>query len=239
ALRSARNWGIGDCSDLGVFAAGAARRGARTLGVNPLHALFAAEPRHVSPYSPSSRLFLNDLYIDPEAVPDFAECAAAQAFLALPETQSRLAAARRAELIDHAAVAALKREVFALLYRSFRERHLGPGGGTRSERGEAFRAFQAAGGSALHDFGTFEALHELNLAAGNGFSWREWELALQNPRSREAAAFAAANSERIEHAEYLQWEADRQLGDAARRGVEGGLSLGIYRDLAVGVDPHG
>jgi 4-alpha-glucanotransferase len=239
ALRSARNWGIGDCSDLGVFTAGAARRGARTLGVNPLHALFAAEPRHVSPYSPSSRLFLYDLYIDPEAAPDFADCAAAQTFLAVPETQSRLAAARQAELVDHAAVAALKREAFALLYRSFRERHLGPGGGARSERGAAFRAFQAAGGAALRDFATFEALHELNLAAGNGFSWREWEVGLQNPRSPEVAAFVAANSERIEHAEYLQWEADRQLGEAARRGAEAGLSLGLYRDLAVGVDPHG
>ena len=49
------------------------------IGINPLHALFAAEPRHFSPYSPSSRLWLDYLYIDPAAVPGFAEDAAAQA----------------------------------------------------------------------------------------------------------------------------------------------------------------
>src|SRR5207248_8529467 len=39
--------------------------------------------------------------------------------------------------------------------------------------------------------------------------------------------------------QYLQWEADRQLGAAAAAGRGSGLEIGLYRDLAVGVDPHG
>jgi len=240
ALRSPRNWGIGDFTDLARLAEGAGRRGARVIGVNPLHALFAAEPRHISPYSPSSRLFLNTLYIDATAVPDFADCAASQAHAALSETHHGIEAARRAALVDHAALATLKQTAFAQLYSGFRARHLGPSpNGALTARGEAFRAFQRDGGAALRRFAVFEALHEFNLAAGRGFAWRQWDIGLRDPLSPEVQAFVATRSERIEYFEYLQWEADRQLAAAARAGRDAGLSLGLYRDLAVGVDPNG
>src|SRR5579885_2240498 len=58
-LRSAANWGIGDFVDVAALFRDTAPRLAAMIGVNPLHALFAAEPGHFSPYSPSSRLWLN------------------------------------------------------------------------------------------------------------------------------------------------------------------------------------
>src|SRR5260221_33834 len=82
------------------------------------HSPSAAEPRHFSPYSPSSRVWLDYLYIDVTAVPGFAEDPAAQA-LAPPDA---VLAARAAGLVDYAAVAALKRPVLEALYRRFRER---------------------------------------------------------------------------------------------------------------------
>ncbi len=90
ALRSPRNWGIGDFSDLKQLAQLAARHGADFVGVNPLHALYAAEPRRYSPYSPSSREFLNVLYIDPEAMQALAISPAARAHIAEPAFQERL-----------------------------------------------------------------------------------------------------------------------------------------------------
>jgi len=239
-VQSPRNWGIGDLTDLAALASGAARRGARTLGINPLHALFPAEPRHCSPYSPSSRLFLNPLYIDVEAVPDFAESTAAQARAAAPETSTRLAAMRDSELVDYAAVAELKQPIFAELHRSFAERHLGAIG-TRepTERGAAFRRFQQEGGRALASFATFTALHAHMLAEGSGFCWQDWPAPLRDAASPEVARFAAEHGAEIERHQYLQWEAERQLGAAARTGERAGLSLGLYRDLAVGVDPNG
>ncbi|HEY2111340.1 MAG TPA: 4-alpha-glucanotransferase, partial [Dongiaceae bacterium] len=82
ALRSPGNWGIGDFSDLGELLTRAVKSGAAAVGVNPLHALFPDEPARASPYSPSSRLFLNPLYVDVPAVADFAECEPARALLA-------------------------------------------------------------------------------------------------------------------------------------------------------------
>ena len=112
-------------------------------------------------------------------------------------------------------------------------------GGALTERGASFRAFQQAGGAALRRFAVFETLHETHLAAVADHSWRRWDRAFQDPGSLEVAQFAAAHCEQVEYAEYLQWEADRQLGEAARRGRDSGLSVGMYRDLAIGVDPHG
>ncbi len=72
-LRSERNWGIGDFEDLARLAELAAAAGADFIGVNPLHALFSAEPRRFSPYAPSSRCFLNPLYIAADALGPFSE----------------------------------------------------------------------------------------------------------------------------------------------------------------------
>ncbi|RYY96146.1 MAG: malto-oligosyltrehalose synthase, partial [Comamonadaceae bacterium] len=122
ALRSTRNWGIGDFSDLARFAQQAAARGAGIIGLNPLHALFPHNPAHASPYSPSSRLQLDVLYIDVEAVDEFRDCEAARQRVQSPDFQVRLATLREAELVDYPGVAAAKFEVLALLYRHFRER---------------------------------------------------------------------------------------------------------------------
>jgi 4-alpha-glucanotransferase len=228
-VRSGRNWGIGDFTDLARLARAAGRLGAATIGINPLHALFAAEPRHFSPYSPSSRAWLNYLYIDVTAVPGFTEDSAART-LASP---AAIAAARDAELVDYAAVAPLKRRVLEAMFRRFQAR------AAESPLRIAFREFQLMGGGALADFAVFEALHEHFMRAGAGFSWHAWPAPMRDPHSPEVAEFAEAHADRVDFFQYLQWEADRQLGTAARAGFEAGLALGFYRDLAVGVDPHG
>src|SRR6185436_9525244 len=97
ALRSARNWGIGDFGDLANLTEFAAGAGAGIVGVNPLHALFPSQPAEASPYRPSSRSRLNVLYLDVEAIADFTECDAAHAFVRTPEFQARLEALRAAD----------------------------------------------------------------------------------------------------------------------------------------------
>ena len=120
-LRSARNWGIGDFGDLGALLEWAAARGAALVGLNPLHALFAHNPAHCSPYSPSTRLFWNALYLDVEAVPDFADCAPARALVRSEAFAARLSRLRQAPLVDYAGVAVAKHEVLRLLYARFRD----------------------------------------------------------------------------------------------------------------------
>jgi 4-alpha-glucanotransferase len=233
-LRRAGDWGIGDFTALAQLC-GIGALGAATVGLNPLHALFAAEPRHCSPYSPSSRAGLDYLYIDVTAVPGFAEDAAARG--AVPS--EALATARAAPLVDHATVAAAKRPVLEALFRRFAKQELSEGGAARSTLGAAFREFQRAGGAALAAFAAFEALHEHFVGAGGAFSWRRWPQPMRDPHSSAVGEFVRAHAERIEFFHFLQWEADRQLAAAAAAGRAAGLSIGLYRDLAVGVDPHG
>ena len=228
-LRSARDWGIGDFSDLANLCREAGKLGAAAIGINPLHALFAAEPRHFSPYSPSSRVWLDYLYIDVTQIPGFVENVAVQNLASADAVR----AARGAALVDYAAVAALKRPVLEALYRRFRARERG------SALGAAFRAFQRAGGDALAAFATFEALHEHFTKAGGPFSWHAWPPALRDPNSAAVVEFARAHAGRVGFFQFLQWQADRQLGAAATAGHEGGLAIGLCRDLAVGVNPNG
>ena len=230
-LRSNRDWGIGDFTDLERLCRRAGSLGAAAIGVNPLHALFAAEPRHFSPYSPSSRVWLNYLYIDVTAVPGFADDPAARA-LAGP---AAVTAARGADFVDYAAVAAIKRPVLEALFERFYRSEMPSG----SALAEDFRCFREAGGRSLEDFAVFEALHEHFRRDGGEFSWHSWPAAMRDPRSAEIAEFAGAHASRVMFFEFLQWIADRQLGHAAAGGREAGLAIGLYRDLAIGANPHG
>jgi len=149
-LRSARNWGIGDFTDLRQLVPLAAQHGAHCLILNPLHALDLRHPEQCSPYSPNDRRRLNALYIDPEQV---AEAAVLQPWLAQPQTVATLQRLRAATQVDYAGVARLKLHALALLFDAFCARELTPG----SSRAAEFATFVAAGGEALQDFAQREA----------------------------------------------------------------------------------
>src|SRR5688572_8238652 len=115
ALRSPRNWGMGDFRDLRELIRHAAPLGCGIVGLNPLHALMPANPAHISPYSPSNRQFLNVLYIAVEDVPDFAECEAARSRVAEADFQAALQRLRSTANVDYVGVAAAKFEILSLL----------------------------------------------------------------------------------------------------------------------------
>ena len=238
-LRSVHNWGMGDFTDLAVLARAAGSYAAAALGINPLHALFAAEPLHISPYSPSSRNHIDYLYIDVTAVPGFTEDETVRALIEGEWFTTSRVAARSGEVIDYGAVAACKRPVLEALFRRFQLCELGAGGAAKSDLGQAFRDFQRRGGRSLVDFAVFEALDEFYGHNKTGVGWRGWPSSMRNPRSPEVADFANAHRDRVEFFQFLQWEADRQLAAASAAAREGGLSIGLYRDLAVGADPNG
>jgi 4-alpha-glucanotransferase len=238
-LRSSLNWGIGDLTDLATLARAAGRLRASVVGINPLHALFAAEPRHVSPYSPSSRSQLNYLYIDVTAVPGFAEDEGVRALTNGEWFKATHWAACSAELIDYGAVAVCKRSLLEMLFRRFLSCELGGGGTATGTLGQSFREFQRHGGRSLADFAVFEVLQEHYSHENRAFSWQSWPAPMRNPRSPEVAEFATAHSDRVEFFQFLQWLAERQLAAAADAGRDAGLTIGLYRDLAVGADPNG
>lgn len=232
SLRSRRDWGIGDFTALRQLVDVAADASASTVGVNPLHALFLGDAERASPYSPSSRLFLNTLYIDVEQVDDFADSARARE---IAEAQRDEIERLRAEpLVDYARVAVLKQAVLKEVFATYQKRT--PMGKDGAFEDEAFHRFREVhGADRLRRFAVFETLSEHFGRA----PWQQWPEPFRDPHSREVAEFAEIHHERIAFFEYLQWQADRQLEEVHRRATETGLVIGLYRDLAVGVDPAG
>jgi 4-alpha-glucanotransferase len=233
ALRGRDDWGMGDFADLRHLASQCAREGAGVIGINPLHALFPTRPRHASPYSPSSRLFLNPMYIHIPAVPDLADSDGAAAIMEAHGFRDRVQALAAGDLIDHEGVHALKRPLLEALFETFAARHMGQG----TPRDAAFQAFRESRGRPLRLFAIHEALAET--FADLGHSHRDWPAEYQHPDSPAVARFAEENAHRVAFHEYLQFEADRQLAHVADAAASGGMTVGLYHDLALGADNTG
>jgi (1->4)-alpha-D-glucan 1-alpha-D-glucosylmutase len=231
-LRSRRNWGIGDFGDLRTFASIAAATGASAVQLNPMHALFPCYRNHISPYAPSSRFFLNPLYVDVEAVPDLAECAPAQEMVASTPFQRTLARLRAAPLVDYDGVAACKIPILRLLFENFHHNHLAE---SSSARARDFQAFREDAGELLARFSVFEALCEYFHATHPG-GWQTWPVCFRNPDSPEVAQFAADHEGAVLHSTYLQWIAWQQLRRVADVARHGNMAIGIIADIAIGCD---
>ena len=217
-LKSRRPSPIGDFGDLEVAAELAAHAGADLFGLSPLHALFMADPAARSPYSPSHRAFVNPLYID---------VAAAAGKLGLPAPAP---GGDVEPLLDYPELADEKGRALQALFRDFR---------ARCDQTD-FHRFRASGGRPLERHCRFEALHEAALARDpDAWPFWLWPSGWQDPDSAEVQAFAAANAERVTFFAFLQWLADRQLADAQATARHHGMRLGLYRDLAVGVNRAG
>lgn len=235
-LRSRRNWGVGDFTDLRALVDIAADAGGGIVGTNPLHALFPDNPAHISPYSPSSRAALNLVYLDVEAMPEFAGCAAAQSLVAGAAFQARLRSLRAGELVDYPAVWAAKREVLELLWQHFRDHELMQD----TAQAGAFRDFRLSGGTPLERLARYEALQAHFRAQDAGlWGWPVWPEDYRDPDGEAVAAFVAQHPEAVAFHAWLQWRADTQLAEVGRQSWRRGLGVGLYADLAVGVNPGG
>ncbi|MBF0135678.1 MAG: glycogen debranching protein GlgX [Magnetococcus sp. DMHC-1] len=240
ALRSQRNWGIGDFTDLRNLVEATARQGGGIIGLNPLHALFPNHPDRYSPYSPNSRAFLNPIYIDPEAIPELEQSPAARKILDKASTKSEITRLRKADMVDYPGVARIKGEVLRELYATFRKQHLKEGKNSPSERGKAFRSFQADRGDALRHLALFNVLDDHFSKGEKGVhSWNQWPIPYRRPDSPEVIRFAADNVEAVEYYQYLYWIADEQLGTVNQQAKERGMAVGLYADIALGVEVNG
>ncbi|WHQ73160.1 4-alpha-glucanotransferase [Pantoea sp. Lij88] len=233
-LRSAQNWGIGDFGDLRRMLPEVAARGGAFIGLNPIHALFPSSPESASPYSPSSRRWLNVIYIDVSAVPDFQLSTAAQAWWQQTETQQMLAQARAAEWVDYAAVTRLKIQALSLAWPQFTQRD------AADPEVQAFNAFIREGGESLLHQALFDALHADQMAQDSGrWGWPVWPEALHNPGSPAVQDFLKQHQDQVRFWLWLQWLAAQQFESCWNSCQQQKMPIGLYRDLAVGVAQGG
>jgi 4-alpha-glucanotransferase len=223
SVRSERSWGIGDLTDLTDLAVwSASRHAAGFVLVNPLHAASPTAPMEPSPYLPTSRRFVNPLYLRVEAIPEFAYV---QGRVRLRKAREDLQArADAAELINRDKAWKAKRAALKSVYRVKRS----------AGREFAYTAYREREGRSLDDFATWCALAE-----AYGSDWHQWPEELQHPSNPAVAAFAAEHADAVDFHCWLQWQLDDQLTVAQATAVQAGMHLGVMHDLAVGVDPNG
>ena len=223
SVRSERSWGIGDLTDLTDLAVwSASRYGAGFVLVNPLHAAAPTPPMEPSPYLPTSRRFVNPIYLRVEAIQEFAYVAdRGELRKARSVAQAR---AKKSTLIDRDSVWKIKRAALRAVYRVKRS----------AGRDLAYAAYRAREGRNLDDFAIWCALAEKY-----GSDWHFWPEALRHPGSPAVAAFATKRADAVDFHRWLQWQLDDQLTAAQATAVQVGMALGVMHDLAVGVDPNG
>nr|MDT0250519.1 4-alpha-glucanotransferase [Endozoicomonas sp.] len=235
-LRSENNWGMGDFGDLKQLVTELAQQGADIVGLNPIHSLYPANPLHCSPYSPSSRNFINPLYIDITALEEYRESADIQQRVGSDDFQRQLQEARNSTHVEYDQVAALKFAILAMAFVHF-EKH---SKAHQSSRSTEFGHYCEQKGDDLKLQATYETLFENFRASDiNSWGWNCWPADYQNPDSPSVRGFIAQSKERIRFYMYLQWLAEQQLADAQQAARAAGMGVGIYRDLAVGVDRGG
>jgi 4-alpha-glucanotransferase len=219
ALHSGRSWGGGDFTDFRRLLAWVHEQGGGVAATLPLLAAFLDDPFECSPYSPVSRLFWNEFYVDAESIPELERCPAARAVLASAEFIRERQALRALPQVDYRRQMALKRRVLAELARSFfRE----PSG-----RRETFERF-LAGHPHLDDYARFRAVGERLRTP-----WPEWPAPLRDG----VVSPADYDEEARRYHLYVQWVAEAQLqtlADEARR-----TGPGLNLDLPLGVHAHG
>ena len=235
ALRSPRNWGMGDFRDLRELIRHAAPLGCGIVGLNPLHALMPANPAHISPYSPSNRQFLNVLYIAVEDVPDFAECEdGAQTASRAEISRQRCDELRATTNVDYVGVAAREvRDSSSCCTRASAATTWSSG----SERCQAFRSFVETQGEPLRLHAIYDALDaHLRLQGPQYWGWPSWPEDYREPTSLVVNRFARERVQDVEYFLYLQWLAAEQLRGAQATARELGMTIGLYGDVAVGAN---
>jgi len=214
AVRSRRNWGHGDFTDLANLLALANEIGAAGIGLNPLHALFDDRPEQASPYAPNSRLFLNTLYIDAEALPEFPGIEAGG-------LSDAIRALRETTMVDYTGVAAAKGKALRLAFANFRTRR-----GTAHHR--AFAAFRAERGEDLRRFAAFEVLRRRF-----GDVWWNWPDEWRSPSPGKLAALEKEEPEELLFHTYVQCMAVGLYLDVAVGVEPGGADAWSAQDSVI------
>ncbi|NBF02114.1 4-alpha-glucanotransferase [Pseudomonas sp. Fl5BN2] len=228
SLRRPGDGGFGDTQALEELARQAAERGANALAISPLHAMFASAPQRYSPYSPSSRLFLNSLYAAPGTILGERAWRAAIEACGVAE---QLQALEQHPLIDWPQAAQAKQQALRALYQGFCH-------GAHPLH-QDFASYRQAAGEALENHCRFEAIQAQRATRGEDLDWRHWPEHWRNPASPALVQFAEEHADEISFHAFCQWLIARSLQRAQSAARSSGMGIGLIADLAVGADGGG
>ncbi|MCU0226175.1 MAG: 4-alpha-glucanotransferase [Bryobacterales bacterium] len=236
SLRSQRNWGCGDFTDLPSFCGWAAEElGCAFVALNPLHLIANRLPYNASPYLPVSTYFKNFIYLDLERVPEFQRAVWAQRRMTDPTVRQRVLQLRLKEQVDYEGVAELKLGMLALSFLEFRHELR-----ARSPRALAFLEWCASQEDLITPFATFCALdRHMHKRNRDVWVWQDWPREYQDPQSPAVASFANRHKHLVQFYRWVQWLVFDQLQEAGDAARAAGLEIGLYHDLALATDSCG
>ncbi len=235
-LRSERNWGCGDFTDLERLAGWCAgTAGVGFIALNPLHAIANRQPFNTSPYLPVSIFYRNPLYIDVERVNGFESSRWARRMLASPEVQAEIRALRESEFVEYERVWRLKLVFLRVLFRDFLRQWR-----ENSPRARAFRAYIEAEGELLDHYARYCALDEwIHRHNREIWIWPDWPEEYRDPASPAVEEFARRRWRLVLFYKFIQWQLDLQLARAQRHALDCGIEIGLYHDVALATDRCG
>lgn len=203
SVRTARDWGIGQLTDLGAAAGWLRSGGFGLVQILPPYELSGGE---TSPYGARTAFGLDPIFLGLEAVPDLDDAAIAAALG--PEglaERDRLRASRR---VEHRRVRALKERVLDAAFERFLAREWT----NDTARARELRAFIARQAAWEDDLALYVALRDEH----DGYGWETWP-APERDRDPEALGRARARlGTRVLRHQYAQWLAHDQWGSAKR-----------------------
>ncbi len=219
ALRSDSNWGVGDFGDLRKLIRWSREQGGSLVGTLPLLAAFLDEPFDPSPYSPVSRLFWNELFLDMNAIPEMEHCQEARDFVASAEYLAERKELQSQALVNYRRAMALKRKALEPLARSMFER-------PSTRQNEFFHYIDSH--PDLKDYAQFRATCDRRRA-----SWWTWPQRQKDGKLRSSDYDLQAMRYHL----YVQWVAEQQIRGFAKGCDSSGE--GLYLDLPLGVNSDG
>jgi 4-alpha-glucanotransferase len=235
-LRSQRNWGCGDTTDLRALTDWVAERtGTSFIALNPLHAIGNRQPYNTSPYLPNSIFYRNAIYLDIEAIPDFESSPRAAALFQSPGVQKEISALRNAELVEYERVYSLKLRFLRLLFQTFLKEWR-----DNTPRATELKQYIEREGDLLDRFAVHSALDQaIHKKCPDVWNWKGWPEKYQGPESAATREFARKHWRSVLFYKYMQWQLDLQLASAQQHALVRGLSIGLYHDLALATDRFG
>lgn len=229
-IRSSKNWGIGDFSDLKRIVEWIGKLKGGFVGLNPLHALPNTKPYGISPYSPMSRVFKNFIYLDLESIPEVLDSGDIQTVIKSNHFTKALHYLRTADLVDYEKIASLKEKILRMAFYHFYETHYS----RDTDRCRDFKQYISEQGVAIESFATFMALYEHMKKSKNIYTWQEWDVEYHMISNKAVQKFRKDNEKEILFYQYLQWLIDMQLNHVFHEAKRNGMPVGLYYDLAIG-----
>ena len=235
-LRSSRNWGCGDFTDLERLAKWLAERaGGSFIALNPLHAIHNRQPFNTSPYLPNSIFYQNLIYLDVEKIEDHRNSPWALALRASASVEAEIESLNRSEFVEYERVSRLKTVFLKLAFRAFLNEYR-----ASTPRARQFRDYVEAEGDLLERYATYCALDEwIHRRHPDVWTWPEWPEQYRDPDSEATREFARTHWRAVLFHKYVQWQIDRQLTEAQAAAHRAGLGIGLFHDLALAADRCG